>query len=603
MSKMVLGLTDMRNRLRTAWGVLLAACACIAMESRGEAKGPDIFPKAQVRPGLKGYAMTTLHGAVPERFEVEIIGIRKNGMPKQDMFIFKSEDPKVQLYGVTAGMSGSPIYIDGRIACAISYSYPWNKLTIGECTPVEYMIRDSQKKLRGPDAASVARRDEWEDKKTASAWLLAPPVPNAPRSESGLVPVGMPVAAAGISPRAFAAARELFAPYNMEPIEGAGGTGREDEGPTQYAAGGNISVLMSTGDMSMSILCAVTMVYENKVLACGHPMFGTGETYAPATNADVITLIPRINNSFKSAINTRPLGSLVTDNQASIIADTTKVTPLIPVDVKIKGPEGTETFNSAVLAHRYFTPQLIALMISSATTVVAPDLAPATLKVRTSLKLKGFPALTFHDYLFAADGFSPGAIGALRGVRILMPLLFNPFEPVKIERFDVEAEVVYKADFAVIESVRLPELEVPVEKEFDLEVVMRPYAGAAYVKRIPITIPRRLAGAVLKVEVSSGDQARMDVAPPENLAQIVEALRKSYPGTQIVATVLLPDEGITLEGSILPSMPDSALDTIRPGTSSRRVEAYRSVTRFVVPTNQVVQGRGELTFRVTDDQP
>jgi hypothetical protein len=107
----------------------------------------------------------------------------------------------------------------------------------------------------------------------------------------------------------------------------------------------------------------------------------------------------------------------------------------------------------------------------------------------------------------------------------------------------------------------------------------------------------------LKVEVSSGDQARVDIAPPDNLGQLVAALRRTFPGTQLVATVLLPDEGITLEGSMLPNLPESALDTIRPGTSSRRVEPYRSVSRFVVPTTQVVQGRGELTFRVADDQP
>jgi hypothetical protein len=600
MSKKVLGLTDMRTCIRTAGLVLFAV---VAVASRASAKGPDIFPKAQVRPGLKGYAMTTFRGAVPERFEVEIIGIRKNGLPKQDMFVFKSEDPKVVLYGVTAGMSGSPIYIDGRIACAISYSYIWNKVTIGECTPVEYMITDSKRKLRGPDGAAVARKDEWEEKKTASAWLLKQPAQAAPRSDTGLAPVGIPLSAAGLTPRAFDAARQLFAPFQMEPIEGAGGGGRPDEGPSRYEAGGNISVLMSTGDVSMSGLCTVTLVDENKVLACGHPMFGLGEIYAPAANADVHTLIPRLNNSFKLSSPTRQMGSLILDHQSAIIADTSKVTAMIPVEVKIKGPEGLQTVSSQVLAHRYLTPQLIALILTNGIGVVAPDLSPAVLKVKTSVKLRGFDPLVFHDYIFAADGFSPGAIGTMRGVRVLMPLLFNPFEPVKIERFECEAELTYKTDVAQIESLRLQELEVPVEKEFELDVVMRPYNGAAYVKKIPITIPRRLAGAVLKVEVSSGDQARVDIAPPDNLGQLVAALRRTFPGTQLVATVLLPDEGITLEGSMLPNLPESALDTIRPGTSSRRVEPYRSVSRFVVPTTQVVQGRGELTFRVADDQP
>jgi SpoIVB peptidase S55 len=602
MSNKVLSLANMRNRIRTARRVLLAVAACAVVASPGAAKPPEIFPRSQIRPGMKGYALTTFRGAVPERFEVEIVGVMKNSQPKQDLYMFKSEDPKVLLYGVTAGMSGSPIYLDGKMACAISYSYPWNKVTIGACTPLDYMIDEGNRKLRGPEQTSIASRTEWQDKKDADPWLLRPAIAAAPKREDGMTQVAVPVSTAGLSPRAFAAARELFAPYGLEPMEGAGGGSLSETGPSKYVEGGNIAVLLATGDTTMSGLCTVTLVDGNKVLGCGHPMFGSlGEVYMPAANADLHAIIPRVNNSFKLATPTRLMGSLIMDHQATIVADAARVTPMIPVSIKIKGPNGSQTFNSNVVAHRFFTPQLSGMMVANASGVIAPDLSPATMKVKTTLKVKGFEPLVFHDYLFSPDGFSPGAIGNLRGLRAMVPILFNPFEPARIERFDVEAEVTYKTDVAVIEAVRLTDVEVPTEKEIELEVVLRPYDGKPYTKKIPLVIPRRLAGAVLKIEVAPGDQARADVAPPDNLAQLVAGLRKTYPGTQLVATLLLPDEGVTLEGSTLPSLPDSALDTIRPGTSSRKVEPYRSVSRFVAPTTQVVQGRAELTFRVADE--
>ena len=199
LSKKVLRLTNMRNRIRTGRGVLLAVAACAVLASPSDAKPPEIYPRSQIRPGMKGYALTTFRGAVPERFEVEIVGVMKNSQPKQDLYMFKSEDPKILLYGVTAGMSGSPIYLDGKMACAISYSYPWNKVTIGACTPLEYMGRRRQ-----PQAARRADVDRQPHgvggtRKTAGL-VLRPATDGTPKREGGMAQVsvrshGRPLAA------------------------------------------------------------------------------------------------------------------------------------------------------------------------------------------------------------------------------------------------------------------------------------------------------------------------------------------------------------------------------------------------------------------------
>ncbi len=129
---------------------------------------------------------------------------------------------------------------------------------------------------------------------------------------------------------------------------------------------------------------------------------------------------------------------------------------------------------------------------------------------------------------------------------------------------------------------------------------MRPYAGKEYVEKIPLTIPERLAGSLVKIEVVPGDLARPDVAPPTSLDEVVAALRKTYPANTMVATIYSPDEGVTIDGKILADMPDSAIDTVRPATSTRRADAYKSITRAVVPSKKVVQGKQELVVKIKD---
>src|SRR5262245_20965777 len=128
------------------------------------AKGPETFPLSQIRPGMRGYGLTVFQGTNPERFEFEVIGVVKNMMPKMDIILVRSEDPKVQLSGMAQGMSGSPMFIDGKLACAFAYSWSFNKVAMGGCTPIEYMIREAkavQQQKQQPQPAPAARA-EWD---------------------------------------------------------------------------------------------------------------------------------------------------------------------------------------------------------------------------------------------------------------------------------------------------------------------------------------------------------------------------------------------------------------------------------------------------------
>lgn len=610
--------------MRLSAALLVGLLGAALWPAGADAKGPEIYPLSKVKRGQKGYGLTAFQGSEPERFEFEVVGILKNFLPKMSIILVRSDDPKLQLSGFAQGMSGSPLYIEDKVVCAFSYGFRFNKAAIGGCTPIEYMLEESRIPMRGPDASAIASVDEWrkyvplerfEEGRDAlarreaapDAWLLRSPLPALPEqptasSQSGeLVRASVPLSISGLGPTAIEHARKLFAPYGIEPMQ-AGGAGDDDRGPTKFEMGAPLGVVLARGDFSAVATGTVSWVDGNTVLAFGHPMFQMGEAYMPVASAEIHTIIPSALSAFKLSSPLRVLGSLVQDRQSMIMADMARRTNMVPVDVRITGPNGREErFHAEVVRHRFLTPQLVLMTVVNGTQLLAPDITESTLTVESTVHLKGFKPLLFVDYVFSIEGASGNAVASARGLRVLAPLLFNPWAPVTIERVEVRVNVEYKANVATLQVVRLPHTEVPYDTPFHAEVVMQPYAGRAYVEKIPITIPKRYAGTTLKLEITSGDAARLDVAPPENLEQLVEALRtKTYPGNVLVATIYTPDEGVTLGGRVVPDLPDSALDTARPGASTRKADSHKAMLRVVVPSKRVLQGRQEISFKVQD---
>ena len=612
----------MFRRLGFFIGVAVAFAFALATDGDAERatpapmKGPEIFPLSQVKPGMKGYGLTVLRGTTPERFEFEVVGVLRNMLPKMDIVLVKSDDPKLQLPGMAKGMSGSPLFLDGKVMCAFSYAWSFSKQPFGGCTPIEYMLNEARHPWRAdkPPIEARASLDEWRrhaplDRFLASAapagrdWFASAPLPaRAPDpADNNLVRASIPLAMTGLGPSAFEQAKKVFEPYSLEPMLGAGGSGDSTRGPAEYTMGGNIAVKMAEGDFSSTSVCAVSYVDGDRVLGCGHPMFTLGEVSMPAAQAEIHHVYASANVSFKMASPLRELGALVQDRKSGIVADTRKQANLVPIDIVIKTPAGEQEFHSRLVDHRFLTPQLATLALASAVELIAPDIADATMTLRSTVEVKGQDPLYFTDYLYSADGLSLAAVSTARGLRVLVPLLFNPYEPVKLERIRLEAQLTYKTDVAEIVGIRLPRLELPHGEETWIDVELRPYNGRIYTLRVPLTIPSRLAGTTLKLEVQPGDQVKPDAAPPENLAQVMDVLRnKTFPANVLVATLSTPDEGIAVSGRVLPDLPDSALDTARPAAATKRVDAYRSVLRATVPLKQVATGKSELVIKVAD---
>jgi hypothetical protein len=586
-----------------------------------------IIPLAEVRAGMKGYGLTVFQGTNPERFDIRVIGVLHNFLPKQDVILIQSDDPRLLHSGIVAGMSGSPIYIEGRLAGALAYGWHFAKDPIAGVTPIEVMQQELKRPLRGRAATPfaeakndpqfrpegqrsledvIASRDRERERADGGRGLLAR-LPLPPRLLDGGEPrlqrASVPLSLAGFGASTFSELSEALAPYHVVPLQAGGGARKDATGPTHFEDGGSIAVELIRGDVSASGTGTVTHVDGSKVLAFGHPMFNVGEIYLPIATAEVHTFLSALSTSFKLASPLKEIGTLLQDRQSCILGDTSQRADMIPVAVTVGGPNRPEqTFHAEVVRHRFLTPMLAAGVISNAAQTSASDVADATITVRSNLAVRGYPPLELTDHLYSPDGVSPRTLAGMSGLRAISDILFNPFSPANLDKIDVRVDVDYKADVAEIVGVSLASDELEPGSRPSLYVSLRPYNGKEFTQTIPFDVPRQLAGQQVKVVVTAGNLAKPDLAQPESLPGLIDNLRKSYPARALVVSLETPDEGVTLRGSVIPDLPGSVIDTLRPGASTRRADTFKRAARFVVPMHGVMQGKQEITVRVRDDQ-
>jgi SpoIVB peptidase S55 len=565
---------------------------------------PAIMPLIDVRPGMVGQALTVFQGTKPEPFKVRVVSVMRSFLPKQDVILVRAEDPRVEWSGIVAGMSGSPVYIDGKLVGAIAYAWSFAKEPLAGVTPIESMLAERGRPRHAVEEMFVDRlRDRAGTPDALARGLGLPPIgPAGAAGEPRLLRASVPLSVSGFTPRTVAELADELRPSGLVPLQAGGGRHPGPAAAGHVEPGSAIGVELVRGDMSTVATGTVTYVNGAEVLAFGHPLFGIGEVYLPLVDAEIHAFLPSLSQSFKMSSPLNEVGSLVQDRPACIIGDLDARSTMLPVDVRVTGP-GVEPrlFHAEVARNRRLTSMLASVVVGNAIADAEPDVTDMVVTVTSKVGVKGYAPLELRDQIFSPEGVSSHALASSRGLRAMGDLLFNPFEPVVLDRMDVDVRVEYRRDVAEIVGVSLPSQEVHAGDTIALRVSLRPYAGPEYVETVPVIIPRTLAGQTVKLEVATGAAVKPDLPQAESLRVYIDNLRKSYPATSIVVTLQTPDDGASLRGQLISGLPASALDTLRPGNQTRRADAYHVADRTVFPVRQLVSGRQELSLQIKDD--
>ncbi len=591
----------------------------------------------EIKDGMKGYGLTVFKGTEPERFDVEVVGVLRNFRPSQALILIKTPHPRLNVTKNVKGMSGSPIYLDGRLAGAYAYSWAAFQVEpVAGVTPIAPMLAEMRRPippgfwpLEGnaplPANAPAANRgkkhamiDAPRDGLTAfqgapgtydleahSSQVAARVSANQPGQDasSPLVRAATPLMLGGMTDRSIALVRKLFGPVGLEPIQaGAGGAHDDPDAPKHYTNGGGVGVQMARGDVSLMGLGTVTHVEGSRLCGFGHPMMEAGVTALPTAIGRVHWIFASDQHSSKIGEAARPLGALVQDRQSSIVVDETQHAPVFPLTLEIRGAQGIpkKDWNVEIAEERFMSASLVASVVGSIIDASVNEKRDVTWKLVSKLSVRGHGTIELEDFGVASGGMpDAGEIAHAKIARAVGEVLNNPWELTHVEKIESVLSVDYTRELYKLRGVDVLDPVVDAGSVARLRVHLVPFAGPETTKVLEIRLPDELAGREVELEVLPGYQVVPDRPAPQSLADLlVSSTRQSVLPRSLVVQYRARSQGVAYKGHVADRLPSFALDALRPSSTDVVPDAFPSYGRVIVPLERYVDGTDRAKVRV-----
>ncbi len=574
----------------------LLAALPLAAGAEGRANRRDVLSAAAIKPGMKGYGLTVFEGTEPSRFEVEVIDVLRNFRPRQDLILVKTEHPRLEVAKVVAGMSGSPIYIDGKMIGAYAYGWTFGAEPVAGVTPIRNMLDDLERPLPDfingwpltmprhvPHSATSTRGETHQASNryrgTAGTYnllehrdqLAAAHQKAGGAALPGLTPVSTPLLMGGMAAGSIEFAGDLLAPLGLVPLAGGGAGAPEADAPTRFVDGGAVGVQLVRGDMSAMGLGTVTRVEGDRLVAFGHPMMNAGVTAMPTAVGRVLWFLASQARSFKLGMPVRSMGAMVNDRQASIVVSQTAKAPIIPVTVAIEGvPGAPDTHWNFELAHEKFTtPSLIAVALGNALQTTAAERQDVTWRAESRVKIQGQRELLIDDFGVSVGGTPDEREFSRSGLVDAIGSVFsNPWEPAFVERVDVRVNFEYRRDLLRLRGAELLTPEVEPGERARVRLTLLPYEGEPVLRTVTFQVPKHLAGKSVKLQIEPGYAVAREKAPPESLTELVDGFRNPHYPPQAVVVSYEVGAGVAFRGHVAHNLPSGVVDAFNSTSNS-----------------------------------
>jgi len=583
--------------------ILLGLGLILSFASNRAVAAEKTIDPSEIRPGMKGYGLTVFEGTKPVRFDVEVVSVVPKFLLRQDIILIKLSHPFTDHAGVIGGMSGSPIFIEGKLAGALAYGWRFSKDPLAGVTPIKDMYAVAERKLhKAVHHASNRRRGSPFGPLLGLAQAADEPDPYfrsfGARGDEQLAPARTPLALSGFVGESRGILEEALAPYGMDPVQGggAGGSG----GPREFERGGAIGVQLIRGDMSAAAIGTVTDVRKNKVLAFGHPMFNMGQGFLPVTSARIHTVVASINRSNKIGSPLSELGSLVQDRQACIVAQTDRKAKLIPVTFRLRDGRGKRsvTYGIEVVSHRLLTARFLQAALTSIVLNAASDATDVTAEVKGVMGVSSrAEPVTLYD-----SGASRSGLRSLttyfRPFGIVAAVLGNPFEDAEVDSLEFDVSLHYGLKISSIVGVYLTAAEPAPGEVVNVHVRLRAYGGDEEVVTVPVRIPDVPEGQKIRFEVAGGDFLSPVMAAPQSLEDMIDNVGRFYSPKSLVVGINVPGEGVSLRGEVLERLPASVVSSLKPAAGVEQIETHRTALRKVTPMPYLVAGKETISVKV-----
>jgi hypothetical protein len=586
------------------------------------------LPLDQVRPGMIGVGRTVFTGTKLEDFKVEVLGVMRNVIgPKRNLILARLEGGPLAKTGVIAGMSGSPVYIDGKLMGAVSYSLgQFSTEPIAGITPIDEMIDATM--MAGATRATrpvsmsltptprelleIWSRDLGRAKSfvedPSQALMLSGASSDLGRLGAMLRPIAVPMTAAGFDASVFDSISPSLSAAGFVPMSStqSPGAGLSVANTRPLQPGDAVGVGLLTGDFELGATGTVTHIDGDRVYAFGHPLYNLGPTQFPMTRAEVQVVLPSLMSSSKLASFGEVIGTVQQDRATAIAGRLGPAPSLIPVTITLNSDRApSRTFNFGVVRDFTFTPLLTYLSVANVLTSYERGAGPASFAIRGSASIRSEGDLAFED-IFSGEQPAGGAAAYIAGP--LTALLKNSGEHVEVEKIALTIDASEQQRSARIERVWLDTTRPRAGQEAIVHVALRSARGQEIVRQVPIQIPANLTGS-LQLTVADAARTTQDDrrdtrgADLQRVSQLMRTFNRARRNNRLYVRLTSSDSGAIVNGEPMAGLPPSVLAVMEADRNSGTVGSLRTMTRgeWELALDFAVTGARQLTLSL--DQP
>jgi hypothetical protein len=559
------------------------------------------FPLSDIKPGMKGVVYTIFEGDQVEKIDLEVIGVLHNAVgPKLDVILVRLLGDRVQQSGVVAGMSGSPVYFDGKLAGALALKLgTFTREAIGGVTPIEDML-EIEKSPAAPtrESAAMPARVDVPGEFAARASVGA---------GQFLVPIETPLVTSGLFPETLARFGKDFSAWGMTAMAGGSAPASPDDAKLQ--PGDMVGIDLIEGDLSISSGCTVTTVIGDRILACGHPLFGFGSVQMPMSRAHVIMTLSSAANSTKIISTGGTIGTLTEDRQTAVMGTLGGGPAMIPLDLTLDTPTEQKKYHFQVIESPQLTPTLVATAAYNGIVGSPAYGEGTTLQMDGAITLKGHTPVHLEDLFAPTDQTTPAAFYVATEVMSDFARIYsNPYELPQVDHIDLRVRSLTEKRWATIDNAWVDHREVRPGESLSVKVLLRPYRGAPFIQEIPVTIPAQTTRGSLQLVVSGADFLNRNVqslaatsqGQLPGLEELIQLTNRERHNDRVYATLLQATPTMLVEDKELPNVPISAINVLdqRQNSGNARLLFQSTAGEWSVEMHQVIAGQHMLTLTV-----
>jgi hypothetical protein len=541
---------------------------------------------------------------VPESFGVEVLGILRNAEgPGEDLILARLTGANVEYTGVVAGMSGSPVYIDGKLAGAIAYRIgSFSKEAIAGITPIAEMLT-----VRDLDGAPAER---------GSMTPIAAD-PGTATLPAEIRPIDTPLVFSGFSPEALDLWKQHAPALGMQPEAGLGGSSNQSEetqatsGPRARPAlepplepGSAVSALLVSGDMEIAATCTVTYLDAKHLLACGHPLMQTGSVSLPMTKADVVATLASPAGSFKIVNTGQTVGAFDEDRQTAIGGLLGAKARMIPMTITITGDRPSKVIHLGVLDDPQLTSTAVLVSLFQALQESPGYAQEDSYRVQATLHVNGYPAVDVRT-LASPGGLGGSALAAALVVGQRFDSLYSNGErKAQVEGIDVHVDALQGHRSASLVRAAVEQGTVHAGSHITIAATVAPYRGKTLSLQIPVVLPASLGLGDVRLLVSDGptlDRLRDNPSAANTpLGSTIAELNGLHPDDRLYVTLLAPDAEVSVAGATLGDLPLSMLNMLAGGHAEAGQTLHSESVQLLgsIPVQASLTGEQVLTLRV-----